>query len=339
MTEAIREEREILVQGKGIFVSAQEGGSLTDVSCSFEKGGVHGILGTFGSGKTLLLEVLAGCRAPKEGEILFKEQVCSPMEPTIKAKIGYVPKEPVFYGDMTVAETLDFIGQTRCVSADRRYRQIKEALELIGLEGLGGRLVFRLTPQEKKRLSYGGALLGNPDVLYIDEPIPPIRDAVAKREFAELVKMLGRVKTVILASTDFATVRELCQDVLILSEGAVMVQGGFEDLERQLLKSRCLRVTVKGEPQQLIPAIRKLTGVIDCGVEDTKGKEPCLRIEHRADCDVREEVSRLMGAMDAPILSMSSETLSLETVYRSLVAGGPREAEETRGKKQGEVLV
>lgn len=300
-------------------LSKTEGGvSLSDFSCSFSKGGVHGILGPSGAGKSLLLNLLSGSLEPEGGQIMMRGTVFS-ADPAMKAKIGYVPKDPVFYSNMTVLEILDFMGQARGVAADKRYRQIKEAMELTGVEEIQNRLSARLNKEERKRVSYAGALLGNPDVLYIDEPIP-VKDAAKRGEFSNLIAMLGKVKTVILASSDFSVVRSLCEDTLIMADGRLLVQDRFEALEEKLLRSRSLRVTTKGQKEAMTAEIRALPDVLDCTAEATRGGELRLSVEYHADRDIRESLSRLLGEMGAPILSMTVETLSLESVYRSLTA-------------------
>ena len=330
MTDMITEElRPTWVWAEDLSFSAETGSSLNGFSCSFDKGGLHGILGPSGAGKTLLLQLLAGVKEPDDGFIFIREEGRSPSNPKVKAKIGYVPKKPVFYGDMTVTEVLDFVGHARGIGADKRYRQIKEAMDLTGIEGIGNRLAGRLTVEEGKRLSYACALLGNPDVLLVDEPIP-VKDASKRTEFMDLLTMLGRVKTVILASTDFSVVRKLCEDVLIMAEGTQLVQGSFESLEGKLLQSRGLRLSTRGDGAALCEAIRSIRGVLDCQIRLEGARECALYVEYRADQDVREEISRLLSSMGAPILSMSVENLSLESVYRSLTAG-------TKQKTVGEV--
>jgi ABC-2 type transport system ATP-binding protein len=274
----------------------------------------------------LLLQLLAGVKTPDEGYVFIREEGRNASAPKVKAKIGYVPSNPVFYGDMTVTEIMDFVGQARGIGADKRYRQIKEAMDLTGIEDIGSRLAGKLNVEQRKRLSYACALLGNPDVLLVDEPIP-VKDAAKRAEFMDLLVMLGRVKTVIMASADFSVVRKLCEDVLIMAEGTLLVQGSFESLEGKLLQSRGMRVSTRGEGSALCEAIRSIRGVLDCQIRLESSSETALYVEFRSGQDIREEVSRLLGSMGAPILSMSVENLSLESVYRSLTASARHKAD------------
>ena len=209
---------------------------LRDVSFSVAKGGIHGILGAKGSGKTLLLDILAGCALPNGGKITFLNVQERGMPTASRQRIGYVPAVPSFYEDMTVAEVLDFVGDARRVLPDKRYRQIQEALELTGLSEIPNRLIARLSREEKKRLSFAAALLGNTELLLLDEPLTGVGEA-ATAEILSLIRLLGKHKTVVLASARYALVRELCEDCMLLADGISLAQGSFEQLDQAVLAS------------------------------------------------------------------------------------------------------
>ena len=209
---------------------------VSDISLSIPKGGIHGILGPIGSGKTTLMEILSGSISADSGAVWIGERPVGIEEKGVKAKIGYMPERNPFYRDMTVLETLDFVGDARGVASEKRFRQIKEALDLVGLSERQNRLVDRLSREEVKRLSLAAALLGNPDVLLLDEPIPAVA-AERREELFGLLRMLGRIKTVILATEELQTARALCSDVLILSDGRTLAQGSFESLDAKLRQS------------------------------------------------------------------------------------------------------
>lgn len=231
MSEANVREEMIRVEG----LSHREGDRAFFSSLSFtvKAGGVHGILGPHGAGKSLFFSFLAGTTQADEGEIMIcgKELLTDGAPKNVK--IGYLPQHPAFYKSMTVFEILDFVSETRGVSANRRYRQIKEALDLVGLSSVQNRLFERLTPSEAKRTALAAALLGNPDVILLDEPFLWVESDL-RGQIAHVISMLGGVKTVLLASSDFSVIREFCDDVLILSDGEVLAQGSFEELEQKL---------------------------------------------------------------------------------------------------------
>ena len=205
--------------------SSEEGNSIRDLSFSFSKGGVHGILSPFGVDASLTLALLSGVLCPDSASVTLGAQTVDFSSVAWKKTIGYVPKSPAFYPEMTVYELLDFVGEARGVSSDLRLRQIEEALDLVGIDSLANRLVSRLSAGEKKRLSLAAALLGNPSFLFLDAP---------SAELSDLIRMLGKHKTVILGGGDLPLMRSLCEDVVILSDGALLASGSFAELEEQL---------------------------------------------------------------------------------------------------------
>ena len=204
-----------------------QGSVLKNISFSFPVGGIHGILSPFGGASSTLLQVLAGVWSTDSASVFLEGQTWELSSAAWKQQFGYVPKTPEFYAGMTVYELLEFVGEARGVSSELRLRQMEEALELVSLESVEYRLVERLSVGEKKRLSFAAALLGNPSLLLLDAPTP---------ELFDMIRLLGKHKTVILGSGDFDALQALCDDIVILSDGAVLASGSFADLEAALVQ-------------------------------------------------------------------------------------------------------
>ena len=238
MSEVFEEKNNFLIFDE-VNKSVNDVQVLYDISFDFKKKGVHGILAPKGSGKTEILDLIASVSFADSGLIsLDGRKIINSSDKDVKAskmKVGYVRANTEFYGDMTVMETLSFVGETRKVKSDKLNRQIKEALELVGLYDIKQRLVKLLSFGEQKKLSLACALLGNPDVILIDEP--DVSEMGYKRqddELFDLIRMLGKPKTVIITTQDFKTAKALCGDIVILSDGKVLANGTFEELEAKL---------------------------------------------------------------------------------------------------------
>ena len=164
------------VEVSGLTKVIEDETVLDNVSFSFEKKGIHGILSPKGGGKTALLDILACAVSYDEGELTVNGIDIAPNGADsknareVKRRIGYVRQRSEFYPDMTPVEVLSFVGSARGEEPDKLARQIKEALELVGLEEVSNRLVSRLGYVEQKMLGYAAAIVGNPDILIIDEP-------------------------------------------------------------------------------------------------------------------------------------------------------------------------
>lgn len=210
------------------------GRELKNISFSFGRKGIHGILAPKHSGKSLLMDILAGCESADSGEVLLCGMSISENALEYKKRIGYVQKKNAFYPDMTATELLSLVGETRQVESAKLYRQIKEAMELTGLEEIKNRLVRKMTGFEIKKLAIAAALLGNPDILLLDEAVTPRMGDGQRTELVGLIEMLGRMKTVVIATDDYKLARELCEDVLIISDGQTLAKGSFDALEERL---------------------------------------------------------------------------------------------------------
>ena len=211
-------------------------GGLFDLSFSFEKKGIHCILAPKYSGKTQIMDILSGSCTVDFGEVyVFGADPYRNRD--AKKKIGYLRKDNTLYPNMTVFETMYFIGDTRGVEQGKLYRQIKEALELVGLDELRNKLVKNLTEFDKKKLSLAASLIGNPDLVLLDEPIVKSMSQDRRGELEDIILMLGRVKTVIITTDDCSIARSLAEDVVIISDGRVLATGSFEELDRKLADS------------------------------------------------------------------------------------------------------
>ena len=203
---------------------------LKDVSFSVACGGIHGVLGAKGAKKTRLLDVLAGCEEVDAGCVEISGEKMTLENKALRKKIGYVPARPSFYSDMTAFELLNFIGGTRGVSADKRYRQIEESIDLLGLDEVQNRLIGSLSSEQKKRLSFAASLLGNTELVLLDEPLFGVPEE-AHGEIIALIRLLGKHKTVLVASRSYSLIKELCEDVILLSDGMVLAQDTLPHLD------------------------------------------------------------------------------------------------------------
>ncbi len=230
------QERETVITARGVTVRTCSGEPQAEISFSILKKGIHGILGPVGSGKGALLRLLAGIDKVETGEIEMGGVLLPANNLPLRSSIAYIPATSVLMGNMTVEETLEFAGNAKRVRSDLLFRQIKEAEELLALDCLSKRLVSRLTEAERWRLTLAMALLGNPEILLMDEPMHSLgEDSYEAR--AELLTMLGQVKTVVLSTSSYSLAKALCEDVILLSDGRCLAQGSFEELESRLAQN------------------------------------------------------------------------------------------------------
>ena len=173
--------------------------AVDDLSFTVESGKIYGLLGPNGAGKSTTMNIITGCLAASEGEVIvnghdiFEEPVAA------KKCVGYLPEIPPVYTDMTVSEYLRFIAEAKDVPAKERKAQLEEILESTGLADVRGRLINNLSKGYRQRVGIAQALVGNPEIVILDEPTVGL-DPKQIIEIRNVIKELGKKRTVILSS-------------------------------------------------------------------------------------------------------------------------------------------
>ena len=206
--------------------------SVDSIRFKISEKGVYGFLGKKQSGKTLLAELLAGVCEADGGSISYNGKMLFANEKQtaeIKKKIGYVASVCFFDRDITVFESLDLLGKAKMIEPDKRFRQIKEALELTGLSLRRDTLVGDLIPSDRKRLMIASSLLGNPDVIIMDDPLRTF-ERKQTEEIKKLIAMLGRKKVVVMFSSRPEEIEELCDNIALLHNGRVVAEYKKDEL-------------------------------------------------------------------------------------------------------------
>ncbi len=219
-----------LLEAKQLNRVCSEKLTIKDVSFEISEKGIYGFLGEADSGMEELAKLLAGITIPDSGSLFYKEKEMFRSEKQtalIKKKIGYVPDKSFFDGDMTVFEVLDLIGKAKRIDSEKRFLQIKEGLELTGLSKKKNVLIKELTTAEKKRLSITSALLGNPDVMIMYEPLRAL-DKTQTQNIKSLITFLGTKKVVILFSSRPSEIEELCGFSAIFAQGRIAIFNSVE---------------------------------------------------------------------------------------------------------------
>lgn len=229
-----------LVQASGLCAKVADGLAFNNLSFEITEKGVYGFLGKDKAEIGALADILAGVLAPESGDLLYKERslyASARSNADIRKKLSYASAELYFDADLTAFELIDTWGRAKGVDPDKRYRQIKEALELTGLSAKTEVLFEELTLSEKKRLTIACALVGNPDVIILNDPVHYL-DSKQAGEVKKLIRKLGSIKTVLLLSNDSALVEELCDNVAIVHGGELLLWERTEELLTSLKEKR-----------------------------------------------------------------------------------------------------
>jgi ABC-2 type transport system ATP-binding protein len=189
--------------------------------------GVTGLLGPNGAGKTTLLRILATVLAPDRGRLrLLGHDPGTPAgRLAIRRRLGYLPQEPGFHRGMTVFDFIDYVAILKEMT-DRRARhdEVRRVIELAGLAQVSGKRIRALSGGMRRRVGLAQALLGDPDLVILDEPTAGL-DPEQRLRFREIVSRIGEGRTVILSTHQTEDVAAVCQTVMVLHQGRCLFTG------------------------------------------------------------------------------------------------------------------
>jgi ABC-2 type transport system ATP-binding protein len=235
--------------------------AVSDVSLSVTRGAIHGVLGPNGAGKTTTLKMLLGLVTPSGGT--FEVLGMPAHAPGARAKLGFLPEQPYFPTHLTAQEAMRFYGKLAGRTRADIDAQMPTLLGRVGLEGRASDLLSRFSRGMLQRLGLAQALLGEPDVVVLDEPASGL-DPVGQRDVRNLMMELrGRGTSILLSSHQLSEVEAVCDEVTILNRGRVAARGHIDDL---LNVSGQVTCRVDGTGPSVPEAVRSLaTDVLQSG--------------------------------------------------------------------------
>lgn len=289
--------------------------AVNNINFTVEKGEVLGFLGPNGAGKSTTMNIITGFIPSTEGTV----KVCgydimeNPAE--VKKRIGYLPELPPLYMDMTVSEYLNFVADLKDVSKKLKKSQLSDIMELVKLTDVRGRLVKNLSKGYKQRVGLAQALLGNPEVLILDEPTVGL-DPKQIIEIRKLIKALGKQHTIILSSHILPEVSAVCERVVIINKGQIAAIDTPENLSKGMGTVSKLSVSIAGPKSSVIGSIEDIYGIkyVESHLEKDKDVIQYV-IESDKDIDIRRPLFFAMAKAGYPILEMKSMDLTLEDIF------------------------
>lgn len=301
--------------------------AVSDLSFTIEKGQIYGFLGPNGAGKSTTMNIMAGCLAATEGEVRIAGFDIFEESGQAKKRIGYLPEQPPLYLDMTPREYLAFVARAKGIPGKKIPARMNHVMQVTQIQEVADRLIKNLSKGYKQRVGIAQAILGDPEVIILDEPTVGL-DPRQIMEIRDLIKELGKEHTVILSSHILPEVQAVCQTVLIISKGKLVACDTPDNLERLFAGTTTVEIKTEASETEacaILSGIKHLenmdvkslgSGVtqvrLDMGVED---ENKACRDIFFAFCDARR-----------PILQMSVARASLEDIFIELTQGASKEA-------------
>lgn len=306
--------------------------AVSDLSFSIKEGEIVGFLGSNGAGKTTTMNMLTGCLRPSAGTIMLGGFDIDTDAAEARKKIGYLPETPPLYPDMTVEEYLDFVYRLKQCKLPQE-EHIRQVCAMAGLTDVYGRIIRNLSKGYRQRVGLAQALIGNPDILILDEPTVGL-DPKQIIEIRETIRSLGQNHTVILSSHILPEVQAVCDRILVIHHGKIVADGTSAELSERMEGAEQLDMTIEGEPAGVLSTLRAVPGIAEAIVTQEDGKKSIYRITAEPDADIRHSVFDALSQNHMPILSMQQVELSLEDIFLELTEAEAVEPEEEPKKKK-----
>ena len=292
--------------------------AVDDISFTVEDGCIYGLLGPNGAGKSTTMNILTGYLSATAGTVKVAGHDIAEEPLEAKRAIGYLPEQPPLYPEMTVREYLLFVAELKGVKHKKdRAAMAETAMGRTGLQPVQNRLIRNLSKGYRQRVGIAAALLGEPKVIILDEPTVGL-DPAQVIEIRSLIHDLGRTHTVILSSHILSEVQTVCDRVLIISAGKLVAQGTPEELAGQLAARGTLSATAKGSREEVLAAAGQVEGLTGLHITAEKGGEVSFTAVCEGGSDLRGELSLALAKAGCPVLSLSTDSMSLEDVFLQL---------------------
>ncbi|WP_084295250.1 ABC transporter ATP-binding protein [Caldanaerobius polysaccharolyticus] len=292
--------------------------AVDNISFSVDKGEILGFLGPNGAGKSTTMKMITGYMPPTSGSIKIAGYDIFEQSLEAKRHIGYLPETPPLYTDMTVDAYLYFICELKGVPVNQRKATVEKVVEEIGLKEVKKRLIKNLSKGYKQRVGLAQAIIGDPDVLVLDEPTVGL-DPKQIKEIRDIIKKLGERHTIILSTHILPEVSMICDRVIIINKGKIVAIDKTENLSNALQNSKRYSVHVAGPYGKVVDIINGLYGVKGVhGEEDKENGIAKLEIEASVDRDIRKEMFFSLAKAGYPIMELRPVGYSLEEVFLQL---------------------
>ncbi|HVG06575.1 MAG TPA: ATP-binding cassette domain-containing protein [Thermoanaerobaculia bacterium] len=309
-------EAQSLVRRYGDFTA------VDGISFAVGEGEIVGMLGPNGAGKTTTIRMITGFLPPTSGKVTVagKDLFESPRE--ARRQVGYLPENVALYNEMRVEEYLAYRARLEGLSRAQGREAIGNAVDRCLLTDVRRQILGTLSKGYKQRVGLATAILHRPRVLVLDEPTVGLdpKQIIAIRE---LIRELGRERTLLLSTHILPEVELLCDRVMIIDRGRIVVEGTPENLRESWVGNPGLRVTIKGAPAEAVETLERIEGVVAV-LNLGEG----LVVEHKAGVDVREEVFRAAVERGWVLLELARERATLEDVFVRLTTHDTAEVSE-----------
>lgn len=296
--------------------------AVQDISFSLEKGKIYGLLGPNGAGKSTTMNIMTGYIAATSGEVIIEGHDIFKEAEEAKKHIGYLPESPPLYMDMTVWEYLFTVADLKGVPKSERKSMIGDVMEKVMITNMKDRLIKNLSKGYKQRVGIAQTLIGNPDIIILDEPTVGL-DPKQIIEIRTLIKQLGEDHTVLISSHILSEIGAVCDHVVIINKGHLVVSDSTENLEKLFKGQDILCLSAQGELEKIQNILREFPALSIADMKEAEEAETYrfqLKVQDQA--DYRKQLFFRFAEAGIPLLEISRAGMSLEDIFLEITEEG-----------------
>ena len=292
--------------------------AVDQINIEIQKGEILGLLGPNGAGKTTTLRMLTGFLQPTAGSILVKDYNIDEQPLEIKRMMGYLPESAPLYHDMLVFDYLSYVADVRQIGRSRKPDRIRELGDLCGINDVMHKPIGELSKGYKQRVGLAHAMMTDPEILILDEPTSGL-DPNQIVEIRQIIKQIGREKTIILSTHILSEAEATCDRIVIINRGKIVADGSTESLKASAGSKKFIQLTLqKADLKSVDSALSPIDGIAGIQRIDESDGALEVRIDCLAAADPRAEIYQKIKQTDWVVLDFHQETQNLETIFREL---------------------
>ena len=294
--------------------------AVDDISFSIPTGQIVGLLGPNGAGKTTTMRMITGFLKATDGSISIDGTDITENPVEAKRKIGYMPESAPLYSEMIVDDYLRYVADVQGVNADEKVPQL---CEICGLKEVMHKNIADLSRGYRQRVGLAHALMNDPEILILDEPTSGL-DPNQIQDVRDVIKEIGKTRTVIISTHILGEVEMLCGRVIIIAKGKIVADSPTSELREKYGHSASVFVQTSGcSYDELAAELGKINGVASCTAEDAAetidGVETATLLAHAdGDAEIRPAIFKAIADKGWILYEMSIRRNSLEDVFHSL---------------------
>lgn len=291
--------------------------ALDDVSFDVKEGEIIGLLGLNGAGKSTTLKILAGILAPSRGRVMFDGKDVTDNADALKARIGFLPEEPPLYRDMRVKDFLLYTASLKGMSTSKARSRLPQVLKETGLEDRANQVIGTLSHGYKKRVGIGMAVIHDPKLVILDEPISGL-DPKQIIELRAVIRRLGEGRAVLLSSHILSEISRTCDRLLFLDNGRLAASGSPSEFTQALETDR-LHITVRGDAEAFMTWLGAHEAVVEASalVADAGMAKADVKLTG----DVRESFLPEVAGAGFGLRLIEAPPRDLEDIFLDLTGG------------------